>query len=134
MCGWVCLPWYIRMSEVNSVELSSPPSLHSLGSGRVQAFETNVFTQLCCYSQEAIKLCIVYKVIYLKVFSVAEGNSLSIKGTSWSCKRPGLVLNTHGATQLPLTVASGNSALSSGLCQLLDECGAHKLIQVHTHV
>lgn len=130
MCGWVCLPWYIRMSEVNSVELSSPPSLHSLGSGPVQAFETNVFTQLCCclFLGSYKTVCIVCKVTYLKVFSVAEGNSLSIKGTSWSCKRPGLVLSTHGATQLPLTVASGNSALSSGLCQLLDECGAHKLI------
>lgn len=68
----------------------SAPSLHSLGSGRVQAFETSVFTQLCCCLLGSHKtVCIVHKVIYLKVFSVAEGNSLSVKGTSWSCKRPG---------------------------------------------
>lgn len=65
------------------MELSAP-SLHSLGSGRVQAFETSVFTQLCCclFLGSYKTVCIVHKVIYLKVFSVAEENSLSVKGTS----------------------------------------------------
>lgn len=93
----------------------------------MQAFETSVFTQLCCclFLGSYKTVCIVCKIMYLKVFSVAEGNSLSVKGTF---ARPGLVLSTHGASQLPLTVVSGNSTVSSGLCKLLDECGAHKLI------
>lgn len=34
----------------------------------------------------------------------------------------------NDSSQLPLTVVPENSTFSSGLCKLLDECGARKLI------